>query len=65
MTTRTEPYTASELRMWRAKERMTQATMAHLFAVSQRVLSHWEAGRLPKNFNDRFERVLVAYYGSK
>lgn len=60
--TRAEPYTAAELRMWRAKLNETQANMAKLFGVSQRVYSHWEAGRLPRNFGDRFEAVLVTYY---
>ena len=62
LTSRTEPYTADELRIWRARERLTQARVAKLFEASQRSISHWEAGDLPKDFSDRFERVLVDYY---
>lgn len=65
MTIRAEPYTAEELRIWRAKERLSQTDVARLFDTSQRNLSHWEAGKLPKRFNEAFERVLLAYYGGK
>ena len=62
MTIRPEPYTAAELRVWRARERLTQARVAALFQTSQRSISHWEAGHLPKGFSEKFERVLFAYY---
>ena len=62
MTIRGEPYTAAELRVWRARERLTQAHVAALFQTSQRSISHWEAGYLTRGFSEKFERVLLAYY---
>lgn len=62
MPLRAEPYTAEELRIWRAKERLTQADVAKLFDTSQRSVSNWELGCIPKGFSEAFERVLVAYY---
>lgn len=62
MTQRAEPYTAEELRIWRARERLSQAECAKLFDASQRSISHWEQGQLPRDFSERFEEVLVAYY---
>jgi len=65
MTTRPVPYTAEELRIWRAKERLTQARLAKLFDIAQRTVSHWETGAVPKDFSERFEKVLMAYYHVK
>lgn len=65
MTLRAEPYTAEELRMWRAKEHLTQRQVADLFETSQRAVSHYEAGDIPKDFSERFERVLLAYYATE
>ena len=62
MPQRIEPYTAEELRIWRAKERLSQDDVAKLFDTSQRSVSNWELGCVPRNFSERFERVLVAYY---
>jgi DNA-binding transcriptional regulator YiaG len=62
MTQRVEPYTAEELRIWRARERLSQADVAELFNASQRSISHWENGQLPRDFSERFEEVLMAYY---
>ena len=62
MTIRTAPYTAEELRIWRAKERLTQAEVAKLFDTSQRSVSNWELGVIPRDFSEAFERVLMAYY---
>lgn len=62
MPLRAEPYTAEELRIWRAKERLSQADVAKLFATSQRSVSNWELGVIPRGFSEAFERVLVAYY---
>jgi DNA-binding transcriptional regulator YiaG len=65
MPTRVEPYTSEELRIWRAKVRLTQSQMAKLFHTSQRSISHWEAGAVPKDFSERFEKVLAVYYNIK
>lgn len=62
MPLRAEPYTAEELRIWRAKERLSQADVAKLFNTSQRSVSNWELGRTPRGFSEAFERVLMAYY---
>jgi DNA-binding transcriptional regulator YiaG len=62
MTQRAEPYTAEELRIWRARERLSQQRCAELFNASQRSISHWENGQLPRDFSERFEEVLMAYY---
>lgn len=62
MTRRAEPYTAEELRIWRARERLSQTKVAELFGIAQRTLSHWECGDIPHDFSERFEGVLVAYY---
>lgn len=62
MTQRTDPYTSEELRIWRARERLSQAACAKLFDASQRSISHWEQGQLPRDFSERFEEVLMAYY---
>lgn len=62
MTARLEPYTAEELRIWRAKERLSQADVAALFGTSQRSVSNWELGCIPRGFSEAFERVLIAYY---
>ena len=65
MPTRANPYTAEELRIWRAKVRLTQSQMAKLFQTSQRSISHWEAGAVPRDFSERFEKVLIVYYNVK
>ena len=65
MAARADPYTAEELRIWRAKVRLTQAQMARLFQTSQRSISHWEAGAVPRDFSAQFEKVLIAYYNVK
>ena len=65
MTQRAEPYTAEELRIWRARERLSQSDVAELFGASQRSISHWENGQLPRDFSERFEQVLVAYYSKE
>lgn len=65
MTIRTEPYTAEELRIWRAKERLSQSDVARLFATSQRSVSNWELGCVPRGFSEAFERVLLDYYNVK
>ena len=62
MTVRLEPYTAEELRAWRAKTRFTQAQVAKLFGVSQRAISSWEDGRIPRRFSEQFEQVLINWY---
>jgi DNA-binding transcriptional regulator YiaG len=65
MTARADPYTAEELRVWRARVRLTQSQMARLFHTSQRSISHWEAGAVPRDFSERFEKVLIAHYNVK
>jgi DNA-binding transcriptional regulator YiaG len=65
MTHRPEPYTAEELRAWRAKTRFTQAQVAALFGVSQRAISSWEDGRIPRRFSEQFERVLIDWYNKE
>lgn len=55
-------YTGLDLRTFRVRQRLNQSQLGEMFATSQRVISSWESGRVPKNFADRFERVLVDYY---
>ncbi len=55
-------YTAADLRAWRARERLTQAYVGRLFGVGQRLVAWWETGLTPRDFSQRFERVLTQFY---
>lgn len=47
------------LRMWRAKERLTQAQAAHLFGVTRQTIADWERGHIPGNFAERFAQAMA------
>lgn len=50
---------AEMLRMWRAKERLTQSDAAHLFEVTRQTIADWEKGHIPGNFEERFARAMA------
>ena len=45
------------LRLWRAKERLSQAEAGRLFEVTRQTIGEWEKGRVPHDFDARFLRA--------
>lgn len=52
-------YTDADLRMWRARDCLTQAQAAGLLGVSQRMVSRWELGAYPRDLKDRMDVAMA------
>lgn len=50
-------YTDEDLRLWRAKEKLSQTEAGVLLGAAQTAVSSWEGGAYPRDLKERMERA--------